>query len=190
MKTFDGIKEIYGNLFGISGDVWVKRENLSPETIETCNGVARKDEETHTCALCVALNQTVFRNNNKPDYYHYHCKCKNKKYNLTKIIEEFPFKKITDYLFLNNNKTAMMKSMGYDKADAKYIYDLLSKIIERKFLAGDYTLRELNINGQHIEISFNLQGKKDHEQEVFVCHSGCVVWPYGKIKIATPLIKG
>ena len=45
-------------------------ESVSPENIETCNGVAVGDEKTRTCALCVALNDTVFRNDNKPIYYH------------------------------------------------------------------------------------------------------------------------
>ena len=34
-----------------------------------------------------------------------------------------------------------------------------------------------------------LNGKRDHSGEEFNCHVGCVAWPFGKIKIATPLIK-
>lgn len=81
----------------ISGNGFVIRENISPENIETCNGVAVKDDKTRTCTLCVALNDTVFRNDNKPIYYHPYCKCKNKKYELTEVVVgcvAWPFGKI------------------------------------------------------------------------------------------------
>ena len=41
---FESIRWILDNIFGISGDGFVIRENVSPENIETCNGVAVKDE--------------------------------------------------------------------------------------------------------------------------------------------------
>ena len=34
----------YSNLFGISGDCFVIRKNISPETLETCNGLAYNDD--------------------------------------------------------------------------------------------------------------------------------------------------
>ena len=46
----------------------VIRINDSPENIETCEGNAVEDKTTRTCALCVALNDTVFKNDNKPAY--------------------------------------------------------------------------------------------------------------------------
>ena len=73
---FENIRWILDNIFGIRGNGFVIRENISPENIETCNGVAVKDDKTRTCALCVALNDTVFKNDNKPIYYHPYCKCK------------------------------------------------------------------------------------------------------------------
>ena len=79
---FENIRWILDNIFGISGDGFVIRENASPENIETRSGIAENDGKTQTCALCVALNDTVFGNNNKPEYYHPNCKCKNKEYEL------------------------------------------------------------------------------------------------------------
>ncbi len=35
----------------------------------------------------------------------------------------------------------------------------------------------------------NIRWILDHAKEKFNCHVGCVAWPFGKIKIATPLIK-
>lgn len=98
---FESIRWILDIIFGISGNGFVIRENVSPENIETCNGVAVGDEKTRTCALCVALNDTVFRNDNKPIYYHPYCKCKNKKYELKQVEFAFPIQKITGYLFVN-----------------------------------------------------------------------------------------
>ena len=58
---FESIRWILDNIFAISGNGFVIRENVSPENIENCNGVAVQDDKTRTCALCVALNDTVFK---------------------------------------------------------------------------------------------------------------------------------
>ena len=165
------------------------RISTSPLTIESCNGEAHDDSTTHTCALCVALNKTVFKNNNKPDYTHPHCRCIQLKYELTDVTEDIPFEKISDYLFVDEDKSAMMRSMGYSDNNAEYLYDLLSRTVKYEFLNGNYKLKKLNKNGQHFEINFKLSGIKDHIGEEFDCHIGCIAWPYGIIKVATPLIK-
>lgn len=189
MSVFDEIKEILLNLFGINGDVFVKRKNISHETLETCNGLAYNDEKTKTCALCVALNQTVFHNYNKPEYYHLRCKCKNEKYNLIDIEEDFPIDKITKYLFVDVNKQKMMQSMGYNINDSEEIYNIIYNVLQKEFLNKNYKLGILDIRGQHFSINFTLKGKNDHLNENFSCHNGCIAYPYGKIKVATPLIK-
>ena len=186
---FENIRWILDNIFGISGDGFVIRENASPENIETRNGIAENDGKTRTCALCVALNDTVFGNNNKPEYYHPNCKCKNKEYELQKVDFDFPLKKITHYLFVNDNKQAMMRAMGYKAEASQELHDYIRTEIKHKFLAGDYILKILNEHGQHFTVNIILEGKRDHANEIFNCHVGSVAWPYGRIKIATPLIK-
>lgn len=186
---FEDIKWIVENVLGTSGDGFVIRKNISPENIETCNGVAVGDDNARTCALCVALNDTVFKNNKKPEYYHPNCKCKSKKYDLADVKLDFPTQKITHYLFMNEDKKAMMRTMGYVAEDSNEVYQFIKLAVENKFLAGDYNLQILNKNGQHFSINLILNGKRDHEKEKFNCHIGCVAWPYGKIKIATPLLK-
>lgn len=57
---FENINWMLSNIFAASNDDFVIRENESPEDIETSSGVAATDENTRTCALCVALNNTVF----------------------------------------------------------------------------------------------------------------------------------
>ncbi len=186
---FEQIRWFLDNMLGLNGDAFTMRVNASPENIETCNGVAVKDETTRTCALCVALNDTVFKNDNKPEYYHPNCKCKIKEYNLREVKLDFPIEKITHYLFVNTDKTTMMKTMGYISEDSVELYVQLQQIVKEKFTNGNYSLGLLNLNGQHFAIKFILQGKRDHVGEKFNCHIGCVAYPTGKIKIATPLIK-
>ena len=189
MDYFKDIKGMVDGLFGLNKGEWIKRKNLSPETIETRNGEAKEDTKTKTCAICVALNQTVFKNDNKPDFYHYNCKCEEEPYDLIDITQDFPLKKVTDYLFVNKDKKAMMHSMGYQIEDSEYIYRFLQQIVKDEFLKGNYKLKDLNQNGQHLEINFKINGARDHQHEIFKCHIGCVAWPYGKIKVATPLIQ-
>lgn len=119
-------------MVGLSG------KNISKENIETCNGEAQQDEASRTCALCVTLNETIFKNNNKPDYYHLHCKCKNESIDFKEPILLFPMRKITEYLFVDTNKNKMMKSMGYYETDYQELYDKIFEAVKNKFVAGNY----------------------------------------------------
>ena len=153
------------------------------------NGVAVEDKSTHTCALCVALNDTVFRNNNKPKYYHPKCKCELRPYNLTDVIIDLPMKKITNYLFVNVDKKAMMRSMGFIIDDSDELYKIIETETKKQYLSGNYVLKNLNENGQHFKINITLKGKREYLGESYKCHIGTIMYPYGKIKIATPIIK-
>ena len=189
MGVIDWLSNIVKNLFSISGNGWVKRISTSSLNIENCNGEAKEDSDTRTCALCVALNGTIFRNDNKPNYYHMNCKCVNVTTDLNNVVLDFPMDKITKYLFKDTNKLDMMKSMGYNLEDYRNVYDQISSNITNNFISNKYLLKELNNHGQHIQINFVINGKNEHVHEKFSCHSGCVVWPNGKIRVATPLIK-
>ncbi len=90
---FEQIRWILDNMLGLNGDVFVIRDGTSSKDIKICNGVATKDEETNACAICVALNNTVYKNNKKPEYYHPNCRCKVKKYDLQTVALDFPMKK-------------------------------------------------------------------------------------------------
>lgn len=188
MGLFDGIIDVIENLFGVNGDKWVKRKNISILNLESCNGETVDDFSTNTCKLCVALNDTIFRNNNKPLYYHMKCKCRNLKTELNNVDLIFPIEKITKYLFVNEDKSAMMRSMGYRIEDYNEIYNLISQNIRNEFLNNKYILGTLNNHGQHFEIRYTILGKLDKMNKKYLCHTGCVAYPNGKIKIATPLI--
>lgn len=183
---FEEIRWILDDIFGISGNGFVIRENASPENIETCNGVAVEDDKTRTCALCVALNDTVFRNDNKPIYYHPYCKCKNKKYELHDIKLDFPMSKIKGYLFKDQAKKELMESMGYDISYAEYVYEIIADNAKRKFLRGDYKLGTLNCNGQKLNIVLELEGKKDKKGRLYRFKTGWTAYPNGCLHNNTP----
>lgn len=77
------------------GDGWRQRQNDSMLDIEVCGGTAVADPFTHTCEICVAINRTIFKNNNKPDeLQHPFCKCEQIPTELNEIVLDFPMKKI------------------------------------------------------------------------------------------------
>lgn len=137
----------------------------------------------------MALNKTIFRGKNLPKYKHFRCKCLWFPTQLNNVILDFPENKITNYLLYEPNKFAMMRSMGYNKENANELYEKISQEISQGFLNNRYQLKTLNQHGQHIQINFILDGKNDHSHEQFYCHTGCVVWPDGKIKVASSLIR-
>ncbi|MDD4275786.1 MAG: hypothetical protein WC942_08480 [Clostridia bacterium] len=186
MEIFDSIKEIFNNLFNIYGDGWVIRKNISTKNIENCNGIATSDESTNSCALCVALNDTVFKSNNKPLYYHVYCKCRNLSYNLQNVVLDFPMKKITEYLFVNPSKKMLMESMAYTIEDAQEIYDKISNYTKQQFLLGNYTLEDLGVNGQKLNIVINLYGRNEKFNKVYNFYTGWMAYPNGKLHNNTP----
>lgn len=96
--------------------------------------------------------------------------------------------KLTDYLFVNTEKTKMMHKIGYRIEDSEELRKTLTAVIKKTYEDGQYKLGILDEKGQHIQIDTMLLGKRDHEGELHKCHTGCVLWPYGKICVATPLI--
>lgn len=189
MAILDNVKSLVEKFFTTNGDFWVTRKSRSNLNIEKCNGVAKKDETKNVCDLCVALNETVFKVYNKPEYFHPNCTCKYIPTTLSNIILDFPMKKVENYLFFKEDKHKMMKTMGYRIQDSKDVYGLIFESVKTNFKNGNYKLGILDIHGQHFSINTILYGKRDHIGEVFNCHIGCVAWPNGKIKVATPLIK-
>lgn len=201
LKIFAKFKEVLYNymamsktekalrgIFGLFGDELVERKNPAEKNLDLCNGVATQDDSTNTCALCVAVNHTVYRNANKCNYVHPNCKC-NYTFFEGELQTDFPMEKITKYLFVNKDKTKMMHQMGYYVEDSQELHTHINNIVLQSYRMGKYELNYLNDKGQHAEIKLTLKGKRDHIGEFFACHVGCVIYPYGKIKIATPLVE-
>lgn len=68
------------------------------------------------------------------------------------------------------------------------MHQTLSAVIKKQYEKGTYKLNYLNTSGVHVQIDTLIMGKRDHAGEMHPCYIGCVLWPYGKIKVATPLI--
>lgn len=183
---FEEVRKIWENILG---NGFVKRNNSSTNDLETCNGVATNDLESRTCYLCVALNHTIFKIGNVPKFGHRYCKCWYELKHLNDISLDFPMRKVTNYLFANDDKRAMMHTMGYTAKDGREIYNFVEKAVKTKFMLGEYELQDLNKYGQHFAVYVELPGKDQVEGKKYRCHVGCVAWPKGKIKIATPLLK-
>ena len=110
MSIFDNIIQTIESFF-VNNDGWLKRIEKTDQTLETCNGVAVDDMESNSCSYCVALNNTIFKANNMPNYFHFRCKGRFERAELVQVVLDFSIKKITHYLFSETNKTKMMKSM-------------------------------------------------------------------------------
>ncbi len=166
------------------GDGWVRRENISPKDIDVCNGEATDDSDTRTCALCVALNRTVFKNDNKPDYTHPYCKCEQIPTAPPEPTLDFPMRKITDYLFVK--KRGLMYSMGYSEEDAKEVYQMIATNAKEQFKQGKYFLNALDNHGQKVNILLAFPGKREKEGHVYWIKTGWTVYPNGKLHQNTP----
>ena len=137
----------------------------------------------------MALNQTIFKNNNKPEYYHPNCKCVNVACSEPNIVVHLDIRKLSKYLFVETNKSAMMRSMGYYPEDTNTLHNQIIKIIKQQFLENKYTLNKLDIYGQKVKIIYDLPGKYDHIGQNFKCYAGCTIYPNGKIKIITAVVR-
>ena len=185
MGIFDGLFKKKVTTFLKEGDGWRQRQNDSPLDIEVCGGIAVADPLTHTCDICVAINKTIFKNNNKPDEeQHPFCKCKQVPTELKEVTLDFSMKKIKDYLFVK--KVDLMKSMGYLIEDADEVYDTISECVKKEFLKGKYTLGKLSVNGQRVSLIVEMMGKRDKSGRIYRFLSGWMAYPNGKLHNNTP----
>lgn len=133
-------------------------------------------------------SRTIFKNANKPEYYHPNCKCVNKEQLNPEFSVIFDPRKMT-YVFNDVNKCKMVRTMGYIPEDAEEMRSNISRLVISGFSKGEYKLGKLNENGQHISVFYNIPGKRDCSDISYRCIAGCVAWPNGKILVATPIIK-
>ena len=68
------------------------------------------------------------------------------------------------------------------------IYKIIKELVKDCFLKNKYILNTLNEYGQRIKIEYSLPGKLDHAGYDYQCYVGCMIYPFGKIKITTPIV--
>ena len=143
--------------------------------------------KTNTCARCVAANKTAYKPNNVWPLTHPNCKCQAVSGNVSLQVD-FPIRKLTEYWFVKPSKSGIPPSMGFRIEDSEYLQQTLSAVVKKQYEEGNYVMGTLTSTGQHVEIHTVIEGKRDHEGELFNCYVGCVLWPNGKIKVASPLL--
>ena len=150
------------------------------------------------CLKCTALSGCYFamdkvpRAKNKTDgLLHNNCDCylvSVPKRNLYSIIEAYcPIEKFTEYIFSNkykNGKRELFELLGFNKDDSGFLRWEYERQAKEKFLNGDYTLGNLDMFGQNINIIITLKNRAGREVEF---KSGWKVQSEGLLSCNTPL---
>ena len=81
-------------------------------------------------------------------------------------------------------RTGPLKAWGYTVDDARWLQAEIEKQALEKYIAGDYTLGELNKYGNRMNIRVTIS-RKDRTGDVSFM-TGWMVKPNGKLKLNTP----
>lgn len=210
MNILKGYEE---QLSGIFSD-WIKVQDFkNPLTLDNFskNGVPAEMVKPH-CAVCTTVNQCWFKNeeNKKPkemDYdsyskfnrkqkglYHPYCHCQKRGLNPPKEedIKIVLDKNKENYFF--NSKGNWFYSWGYkDKDKNDFIKTLKEKIIKAyvrgNYINGKYDFEEQKKYGFRINIFVTIDGVNENKGHFYDMKSGFIVYPNGRLKNTTPLIR-
>lgn len=136
------------------------------------------------CLICTKLDGCYFVERKMPNLpQHPRCDCGkiNKEIYEVKIKSnaECDIRKITDYIFANNNgKKHIFESWGYNINNSAELKQELELQAKQQYSVGNYMLKNLDKYGQRIAIETNLKGN--------VFYSGWLVCPEGKLRNTTP----
>ncbi len=84
----------------------------------------------------------------------------------------------------NKGKNKLFESWGYDKMDSKWLKQEFERQAKEKYESGNFKLGKLDDYGQRISIEIELPRKDRIGTVKFI--SGWMVYPNGKIQLATP----
>ena len=77
---------------------------------------------------------------------------------------ECDLRKFTEYIFTDSKKSkgklAIFESLGYNKNDSNILKEEYEKQALNEYLSGNYTLKDLDKNGQRLAIAISLKGKR------------------------------
>lgn len=149
--------------------------------------------KTH-CPTCLKLDKCWFVKANMPKIpQHERCHCKadpkSTRTVLRKAKATSPIKKFSEYLFNADNpqskkKAALFKKWGYDSADSQWMVEETQRQAREKYIAGEYSLGNLDEHGQRINIQITIPDKITGEMRVF--RSAWMVKPNGEVILVTP----
>ena len=99
------------------------------------------------------------------------------------------YRKFDPYLFntpgtYTHNKEKLFLTWGYSVEDAAWLQAEIERQALEKYLAGDYQLGKLSNDGQRISIRISIIRRDTGSTVSFI--TGWMVYPNGKIQLATP----
>ena len=84
----------------------------------------------------------------------------------------------------NKGKAEMFASWGYTVEDSNWLLEEFQRQARDKYISGEYTLGELNLHGQRINIQITIPIKNKTDTATF--RTGWLAEPGGKIRMVTP----
>ena len=197
MGVFENFKEIDGKVVDTSFIQWIHTGiPNSPDLVRWFMRIWAM--LFGHCLRCTALSGCYFAKynmpgdiNNSEGLLHPHCHCyvenissTTLKYDVSAIC---PIEKFTEYIFADkyadNGKRDLFKMLGFNIEDSYELKREFEKQAKEKYMIGDYTLKNLDIYGQNINISI-LIDKNGRSVEF---KSGWKVYPEGLLNCNTPM---
>ena len=95
----------------------------------------------------------------------------------------------TEHLFnadnpQNSGKAESFEGWGYDISDSEWMVEESQRQAREKYIAGDYSLGDLDEHGQRIHIQMEIPDKVTGELRVF--RTAWMARPNGELVLATP----
>ena len=155
--------------------------------------VHHSEGKTH-CPECLKLDGCFFTEAEHPPCPHHpfcHCTLDRIDYAivLANATVDSKYSKYDVYLFntlgtYNNHKADLFRMWGYDIEDIPWMKAEWERQAYEKYIAGNYKLNLLDEWGQRINIQIEILRKDTGEIVSFM--SGWMVYPNGKLQLATP----
>ena len=98
-----------------------------------------------------------------------------------------PIEKFTGYIFndiKNKGKKQLFEAWGYSSEDSQELKILFEQQAQKQYELGEYELNFLNKYGQRINIIITLKNR--NTGGIITFYSGWMVYPDGRIDLATP----
>ena len=149
--------------------------------------------KTH-CPTCLKLDKCWFVKANMPMLpQHEYCHCtavpKSTRTVQAQAKTTSPIRKYTEYRFnpdnpKNKKKYDLFRFWGYDISDSEWMVEESQRQAREKYIAGDYSLGDLDEHGQRIHIQMEIPDKVTGELRVF--RTAWMARPNGELVLATP----
>lgn len=173
-----------------SGIILVRRSADVPSWVKW---VHHSQGKTH-CPECLKLDGCFFTEAEHPPCPHHpYCHCTLERIDYAIVLSNASansaYGKFDPFLFNTNGKYThgkekLFRIWGYSVDDIPWLKAEWEQQALEKYLAGDYVLNKLDKEGQRINIKIEIIRRDTGEVATFM--SGWMVYPDGKLQLATP----